>query len=155
MVLHEFRRRSNSGRAKLELPIAIVLAIFLSKLYPTRRTGTIMAWSFKLVPTVGMAVFNAAYSWSKAMDNASQVNFSIIPTSLFTQIYCLQFYGSANPSVFGIGNNERFKVQGINPPSPSSFPPSLNTLLNAGLTTTGQGQFMRRHTTPAGPNELP
>ena len=56
---------------------------------------------------------NAAYSWSKALDNASQVNFSLIPTSLFTQIYSLQFYGLANPSVFGIGNNERFKVQGI------------------------------------------
>ena len=83
---------------------------------------------------------NAGYSWSKALDNASQVNFSLIPTSLFSQIYALQFYGLANPSVFGIGNNERFKVQGINPPSPNSFPPSLNTLLNAGLTTTGQGQ---------------
>jgi hypothetical protein len=88
---------------------------------------------------------NAAYSWSKALDNASQVNFSLIPTSLFTQIYALQFYGLGNPSVFGIGNNQRFKVPGINPPSPSAFPPSLNTLLNAGLTTTGQGQV---YTTP-------
>ncbi len=83
---------------------------------------------------------NAAYSWSKALDNAAQVNFSLIPTSLFTQIYALQFYGLGNPSVFGIGNTTRFQVQGITPPAPSSSPPSLNTLLNAGLTTTGQGQ---------------
>jgi hypothetical protein len=83
---------------------------------------------------------NAAYSWSKALDNAAQVNFSLIPTSLFTQIYALQFYGLANPSVFGIGNTTRFQGQGVTPPSPNSSPPSLNTLLNAGLTTTGQGQ---------------
>ena len=73
------------------------------------------------------------------MDNAAQINFSIIPTSLFTQIYTLQFYGLANPSVFGIGNTTRFLVQELTPPPISAFPPSLNTLLNAGLTTTGAG----------------
>ena len=80
-----------------------------------------------------------AYSWSKALDNASQVNFATIPASLFTQIYALQFYGLANPSVFGIGNTTRFSSQPVTIPS-NAFPPALNTLLNAGLTTTGQGQ---------------
>jgi len=81
---------------------------------------------------------NAAYSWSKAMDDASQVNFSLIPTSLFTQLYGLQFYGLANPSVFGIGQTTLFAPAGFM--TPSSFPPSLNNLLNAGLNTTGAGQ---------------
>ena len=95
---------------------------------------------------------NAAYSFSKVLDNASQVNFSLIPTSLFNQIYALQFYGLANPSVFGIGNTTRFQVQGVTPP-PSSSPPSLNTLLNAGLTTTGQGQvFATPYNIPQSPN---
>ena len=94
---------------------------------------------------------NAAYSFSKALDNASEVNFSVIPTSLFTQIYALQFYGLANPSVFGIGNNSRFSANG-NPVSSSAFPPSLNSLLNAGLTTTGQGQvFATPYTIPQDP----
>ena len=79
-----------------------------------------------------------AYSWSKAMDNAAQTSFTTIPVSLFTQIYALQFYGLANPSVFGIGNTTRFSQQASVPAN--AFPPSLNTLLNAGLTTTGQGQ---------------
>ena len=80
-----------------------------------------------------------AYTWSKALDNASQVNFATIPISLFTQIYALQFYGLANPSVFGIGNTTRFSSQPVTIPS-NAFPPALNALLNAGLTTTGQGQ---------------
>jgi hypothetical protein len=78
-----------------------------------------------------------AYSWSKAMDNAAQTSFATIPVSLFTQIYALQFYGLANPSVFGIGNTTRFSQVASVPAS--AFPPSLNSLLNAGLTTTGQG----------------
>jgi hypothetical protein len=85
---------------------------------------------------------NFAYSFSKALDNAAQINFTTIPVSLFTQIYGLQFYGLANPSVFGIGNTTRFTSQPVATPSPSSFPPSLNSLLNAGLTTTGQGQVL-------------
>src|SRR5271165_6859019 len=80
-----------------------------------------------------------AYTWSKALDNASQVNFATIPISLFTQIYALQFYGLANPSVFGIGNTTRFSSQPVTIPS-NAFPPALNALLNTGLTTTGQGQ---------------
>ena len=83
---------------------------------------------------------STAYSWSKAMDNAAQTNFATIPASLFTQIYNLQFYGLANPSVFGIGNTTRFVGQPVTLPS-SAFPPALNSLLNAGLTTTGQGQI--------------
>jgi hypothetical protein len=94
---------------------------------------------------------NVAYSFSKALDDASQVNFSTIPTSLFTQIYGLQFYGLANPSVFGIGNTTRFSSQPVTVPS-SAFPPSLNALLNAGLTTTGQGQvFATPYTVPQDP----
>jgi hypothetical protein len=84
---------------------------------------------------------NVAYSWSKAMDNAAQTSFATIPVSLFTQIYALQFYGLANPSVFGIGNTTRFNA-GVPVPAPGAFPPSLNTLLNAGLNTTGQGQVV-------------
>jgi hypothetical protein len=91
-----------------------------------------------------------AYSWSKALDNASQVNFATIPVSLFTQIYALQFYGLANPSVFGIGNTTRFS-QSVSVPA-NAFPPSLNTLLNAGLTTTGQGQVVATpYTVPQDP----
>ncbi len=94
---------------------------------------------------------NFAYSWSKALDNASQINFATIPVSLFTQIYALQFYGLANPSVFGIGNTTRFSSQPVTIPS-SAFPPALNTLLNAGLTTTGQGQvFATPYNVPQDP----
>jgi hypothetical protein len=93
---------------------------------------------------------DVAYSWSKALDDAAQVNFATIPVSLFTQIYALQFYGLANPSVFGIGNTTRFSQQVLVPSS--AFPPSLNTLLNAGLTTTGQGQvFATPYSVPQDP----
>ncbi len=83
---------------------------------------------------------NVAYSWSKAMDDAAQTSFATIPVSLFTQIYALQFYGLGNPSVFGIGNTPRFTGQ--QGTVPGMFPPALNSLLNAGLTTTGQGQIV-------------
>ena len=94
---------------------------------------------------------NAAYSFSKALDDASQINFSLVPTSLFTQLYALQFYGLANPSVFQIGNTTRFSSQPVTPPT-GDFPPSLNTLLNAGLTTTGAGQvYATPYTIPQDP----
>jgi len=94
---------------------------------------------------------NFAYSFSKALDNASEVNFSTIPTSLFTQLYGLQLYGLANPSLCGVGNTNVCSSFPY-PATSGSFPPSLNSLLNAGLTTTGQGQVLATpYTVPQAP----
>jgi Carboxypeptidase regulatory-like domain len=99
----------------------------------------------------------ASYTWSNALDNASQSDFSLIPTSLFTQLYGFQFYGLGNPSVFGLGNTTQFSNSSIKitPGAYTQNVGALTGLLSEGITTTGAGQiYATPYTVPQDPNNF-
>ena len=96
----------------------------------------------------------ASYTWSKALDNASQSDFSLIPTSLLSQLYGFQFYGLGNPSVFGLGNTTQFSNSSIKitPGAYTQNVSALTGLLSEGVTTTGAGQiYATPYTVPQDP----
>ena len=87
---------------------------------------------------------NLAYTYSKALDNASAINYAFTPTSLMTSLYNLQFSGTGNPAVFGLGQGTRFQdktPQGAFIPNILQSIPNLSGLLNQALTTTGAGRI--------------
>jgi len=87
----------------------------------------------------------ASYTYSKALDNASQAGAPLIPGPLITQVTALGHYGTGNPQQFALGfNNVTFQ------PPANTFSPgavaanfsALTTLLTAGVSTTGAGRVL-------------
>jgi hypothetical protein len=99
----------------------------------------------------------ANYVWSHALDNASQSDFSLTPTSLLSQLYGFQFYGLGNPSVFGLGATTQFAIPNINV-TPGAYVQSVSNLtglLTEGVTTTGAGRiYATPYTVPQDPNNF-
>ncbi len=90
----------------------------------------------------------ASYTYSKALDDGSGAGPSLIPAPLMTQLNALQYYGTANPTLYALGS----ATSGALPPptlfgqgSISANLSALTGLLTAGLNTTGAGQV---HVTP-------
>jgi hypothetical protein len=102
---------------------------------------------------------NASYVWSKSLDNSSVVNSPLVPTSLMTQSYGLQFFGLGNPSAFGLGQQVSRLTSGSSPGfctqcNGFSFgnPANLGALVGSALTTTGAGQvFVSQYNIPQSP----
>jgi hypothetical protein len=97
----------------------------------------------------------ASYTYSKALDNASQAGAPLIPGPLITQVTALGSYGTGNPQQYALGFN---KVT-FQPPS-NTFSPgavaanfsALTTLLTAGVSTTGAGRVqVTPYTVPQDP----
>jgi hypothetical protein len=84
----------------------------------------------------------ASYTYSKALDNASNAGAPLIPGPLMTQALGLQYYGISNPISFALGSNN-----GAFLPPPGIFGPgaitanlaALTGLLTQGVSTTGAG----------------
>ncbi|HZQ90786.1 MAG TPA: carboxypeptidase-like regulatory domain-containing protein [Terriglobales bacterium] len=85
---------------------------------------------------------NAAYNWSKSMDNASNGNLPLIPITLQNQIF--GFLSNALGSPFSTSSLANAR---------SVQPTALGAdVLTSGLTTTGQGQvFVSRYNVPQNP----
>jgi hypothetical protein len=87
----------------------------------------------------------ASYTYSKALDNASQAGAPLIPGPLWTQVTGLEFYGTGNPLVYSLG-----RATGAIIPPPGVFSPdainanlsALTGLLTAGVNTTGAGRVL-------------
>jgi hypothetical protein len=88
----------------------------------------------------------ASYTLSKALDNGSTAGPQFIPAPMMTQLSALQYYGTANPTVYGLGYSSASPQPSIFGPgaiSPNLAP--LTSLFTQGLATTGVGAV---HVTP-------
>jgi hypothetical protein len=87
----------------------------------------------------------ASYTYSKALDNASQAGAPLIPGPLMTQTVAMGYYGTGNPLIYALGSS----TGGLIPP-PGVFNPraisanlsALTGLLTAGVNTTGAGRVL-------------
>ena len=87
----------------------------------------------------------ASYTYSKALDNASQAGAPLIPGPLMTQTIAMGYYGTGNPLLYALGSS----TGGLIPP-PGVFNPraisanlsALTGLLTAGVNTTGAGRVL-------------
>ncbi len=85
----------------------------------------------------------ASYTFSKALDNASQAGAPLIPGPLMTQLSALGYYGTGSPLLYALGTN----ATSFQPPSgvfsagavAANFS-ALTGLLTAGVNTTGAGR---------------
>ena len=133
-------------------PTAIASAICRLRLYRTRLMGTTTPWCFKLTPKAG-----TGYPLTPPIAFPRPWTMPRKSISLSSRPRCSprsMLYSSMDwpiPVSSGSATTTRFSANG-NPVSSSAFPPSLNSLLNAGLTTTGQGQvFATPYTIPQDP----
>jgi hypothetical protein len=86
-----------------------------------------------------------SYTYSKALDNASEAGSPLVPGTLMTQLSSLNFYGVASPLKYALGTNSN----AFQPPS-GVFGPgavaanfsALTNLLTAGVSTTGAGRVV-------------
>ena len=87
-----------------------------------------------------------SYTYSKALDNGSSAGPTLFPAPMMTQLSALQYYGTANPTVYGLGysvSSPPPSIFGLGAISPNLAP--LTSLLTQGLSTTGVGTV---HVTP-------
>jgi hypothetical protein len=98
------------------------------------------------------ARFNATYTWSKSLDNASSGNFPLVPTPLFTQAFGLQFFGLGNPFGFSLGKGGNILGKQAGNIGTNGTIASSDTFTQSVTTTGAAAILVTRYNQPQDPN---
>jgi hypothetical protein len=96
--------------------------------------------------------FNATYTWSKSLDNASSGNFPLVPTPLFTQAFGLQFFGLGNPFGFSLGKGGNILGKQAGNIGTNGTIASSDTFTQSVTTTGAAAILVTRYNQPQDPN---